>query len=69
MTGVEFHALHRERCRTGSSPSTVTRSGRGSSRGKATRAQVLGFAFEKYHYIEAAFEHMGDRRRERDARR
>ena len=27
--------------------------------GKASRAQVLGFAFEKYHYIEAAFEHMG----------
>ena len=26
--------------------------------GKATRAQVLGFAFEKYHYIEGAFEHM-----------
>jgi len=27
--------------------------------GKASRAQVIGFAFEKYHYIEAAFEHMG----------
>jgi pyrroloquinoline quinone (PQQ) biosynthesis protein C len=26
--------------------------------GKASRAQVLGFAFEKYHYIEGAFEHM-----------
>jgi pyrroloquinoline quinone (PQQ) biosynthesis protein C len=27
--------------------------------GKASRSQVIGFAFEKYHYIEAAFEHMG----------
>jgi pyrroloquinoline quinone (PQQ) biosynthesis protein C len=27
--------------------------------GTASRAQVIGFAFEKYHYIEAAFEHMG----------
>ena len=26
--------------------------------GTATRAQVLGFAFEKYHYIEGAYEHM-----------
>jgi pyrroloquinoline quinone (PQQ) biosynthesis protein C len=27
--------------------------------GAATRAQVIGFAFEKYHYIEGAYEHMG----------
>jgi pyrroloquinoline quinone (PQQ) biosynthesis protein C len=27
--------------------------------GAASRAQVLGFAFEKYHYIEGAYEHMG----------
>ncbi len=26
--------------------------------GAASRAQVLGFAFEKYHYIEGAHEHM-----------
>ena len=26
--------------------------------GRASRAQVLGFAFEKYHYIEGAYEHM-----------
>ncbi len=26
--------------------------------GRATRSQVLGFAFEKYHYIEGAYEHM-----------
>ena len=35
--------------------------------GKASRAQVIGFAFEKYHYIEGAFEHMGDRRGQRHA--
>jgi pyrroloquinoline quinone (PQQ) biosynthesis protein C len=27
--------------------------------GKASRSQVIGFAFEKYHYIEGAYEHMG----------
>src|SRR5207253_2972730 len=26
--------------------------------GRASRAQVIGFAFEKYHYIEGAYEHM-----------
>ncbi|MGD0677670.1 MAG: hypothetical protein ABSC94_19815 [Polyangiaceae bacterium] len=59
MTGLEFHAIHREHCnywldavyRHPLWEKIVT--------GRATRAQVLGFAFEKYHYIEAAFEHMG----------
>jgi len=59
MSGTEFHALHREHCnywlqdvyRHPFWEKVVT--------GKATRAQVIGFAFEKYHYIEAAFEHMG----------
>lgn len=59
MTGLEFYELHRERSqfwledvyRHPFWEKVVT--------GKATRAQVLGFAFEKYHYIEAAFEHMG----------
>jgi len=58
-TGMEFYAIHRERClywledvyRHPLWEKIVT--------GKASRAQVLGFAFEKYHYIEAAFEHMG----------
>ncbi|HEY1127393.1 MAG TPA: hypothetical protein VGF83_06500, partial [Actinomycetota bacterium] len=59
MSGVEFHQLHREHCnfwledvyRHPLWEKIVT--------GKASRAQVIGFAFEKYHYIEAAFEHMG----------
>jgi pyrroloquinoline quinone (PQQ) biosynthesis protein C len=59
MTGLEFHALHKQKCQywlesVYSHPlweKIVT--------GEASRAQVIGFAFEKYHYIEAAFEHMG----------
>jgi pyrroloquinoline quinone (PQQ) biosynthesis protein C len=59
MSGVEFYELHREHCtfwledvyRHPLWEKIVT--------GKASRAQVIGFAFEKYHYIEAAFEHMG----------
>jgi pyrroloquinoline quinone (PQQ) biosynthesis protein C len=59
LTGLEFYALHRERSlywlqevyRHPLWEKIVT--------GKASRAQVLGFGFEKYHYIEAAFEHMG----------
>ena len=58
-TGMEFYAIHRERClywlqdvyRHPLWEKIVT--------GTASRAQVIGFAFEKYHYIEAAFEHMG----------
>ena len=60
MTGHRvLRAPPRALRRTGSSPSTPTRSGRRSSPARRRRAQVLGFAFEKYHYIEAAFEHMG----------
>jgi pyrroloquinoline quinone (PQQ) biosynthesis protein C len=59
MSGMDFHRLHREHCnfwlqdvyRHPFWEKVVT--------GKASRAQVIGFAFEKYHYIEAAFEHMG----------
>jgi pyrroloquinoline quinone (PQQ) biosynthesis protein C len=59
MSGMDFYKLHREHCdfwlqdvyRHPFWEKVVT--------GKATRAQVIGFAFEKYHYIEAAFEHMG----------
>ncbi len=58
MTGEDFYHLHR---RYGSAwlrevyehplwDKIVT--------GRASRAQVLGFAFEKYHYIEGAHEHM-----------
>jgi len=59
MSGTDFYKLHREHCsywleavyRHPFWERVVT--------GKASRAQVIGFAFEKYHYIEAAFEHMG----------
>jgi pyrroloquinoline quinone (PQQ) biosynthesis protein C len=58
-SGMDFHRIHRDHClhwleavyRHPLWDKIVT--------GTATRAQVLGFAFEKYHYIEAAFEHMG----------
>ena len=59
MRGMDFYKLHHEHCdawledvyRHPFWEKVVT--------GRATRAQVIGFAFEKYHYIEAAFEHMG----------
>jgi pyrroloquinoline quinone (PQQ) biosynthesis protein C len=58
-TGMEFYAIHKERCghwlrEVYEHPLWEKMVG-----GTATRAQVIGFAFEKYHYIEAAFEHMG----------
>jgi len=59
MSGMDFYQLHHEHCdvwledvyRHPLWDKIVT--------GRASRAQVIGFAFEKYHYIEAAFEHMG----------
>src|SRR5436190_18033800 len=58
MTGAQFHELHKERCAHWLRPiyehSLWTR----IVEGTATRAQVIGFAFEKYHYIEGAYEHM-----------
>jgi len=59
MSGVDFHALHRERALYWLDPVYRHPFWERVVSGKATRAQVLGFAFEKYHYIEAAFEHMG----------
>jgi len=59
MAGVDFHALHRERALYWLDPVYRHPFWERVTSGKATRAQVLGFAFEKYHYIEAAFEHMG----------
>jgi pyrroloquinoline quinone (PQQ) biosynthesis protein C len=59
MTGVEFHALHRERANYWLRDVYAHPFWEKVCSGKATRAQVIGFAFEKYHYIEAAFEHMG----------
>jgi pyrroloquinoline quinone (PQQ) biosynthesis protein C len=59
MTGVEFHAIHREYSTFWLEDVYRHPFWEKVVNGKASRAQVLGFAFEKYHYIEAAFEHMG----------
>ncbi len=59
MTGVEFHELHRERSQFWLRDVYAHPFWEKVCNGTATRAQVIGFAFEKYHYIEAAFEHMG----------
>jgi pyrroloquinoline quinone (PQQ) biosynthesis protein C len=59
MTGLEFHALHHRLCLSWLEPVYRHPLWEKITTGKATRAQVIGFAFEKYHYIEAAFEHMG----------
>jgi pyrroloquinoline quinone (PQQ) biosynthesis protein C len=59
MTGLEFHRLHRQNCLYWLEPVYAHPLWDKIVTGKASRAQVIGFAFEKYHYIEAAFEHMG----------
>jgi len=59
MTGLEFHKLHREHCNHWLQDVYRHPLWEKIVSGRASRAQVLGFAFEKYHYIEAAFEHMG----------
>jgi pyrroloquinoline quinone (PQQ) biosynthesis protein C len=59
MSGVEFYDLHRERSQFWLRDVYAHPFWEMVVTGKATRAQVIGFAFEKYHYIEAAFEHMG----------
>ena len=59
MTGLEFHALHRQNCMYWLEAVYGHPLWERIVTGKASRAQVIGFAFEKYHYIEAAFEHMG----------
>ncbi len=59
MSGVEFHQLHRELCNYWLQDVYQHPLWEKIVSGRASRAQVLGFAFEKYHYIEAAFEHMG----------
>jgi len=59
MTGIEFHALHHEYCEHWLEDVYRHPFWDRIMNGTATRSQVLGFAFEKYHYIEAAFEHMG----------
>jgi pyrroloquinoline quinone (PQQ) biosynthesis protein C len=59
ITGMEFYAIHRERCLFWLEDVYHHPLWEKIVSGTATRAQVIGFAFEKYHYIEGAFEHMG----------
>jgi pyrroloquinoline quinone (PQQ) biosynthesis protein C len=59
MSGTDFYRLHREHCNFWLEEVYRHPLWEKISSGRASRAQVLGFAFEKYHYIEAAFEHMG----------
>jgi pyrroloquinoline quinone (PQQ) biosynthesis protein C len=59
MTGLEFYELHKERSLFWLRDVYAHPFWEKVVSGTATRAQVIGFAFEKYHYIEAAFEHMG----------
>jgi pyrroloquinoline quinone (PQQ) biosynthesis protein C len=58
MAGVDFYKLHREYVNYWLDPIFRHPLWDKICTGQATRAQVIGFAFEKYHYIEAAYEHM-----------
>jgi hypothetical protein len=58
MTGEQFYELHRKYVTHWLQPIYDHPFWEKVVTGKASRAQVLGFAFEKYHYIEGAFEHM-----------
>ena len=58
MTGVEFYDLHRKYADFWLRPVYEHPLWEKIIKGKASRAQVIGFAFEKYHYIEGAHEHM-----------
>lgn len=58
MPGPEFYELHRKYCSHWLQPVYDHPLWTKLTTGTASRAQVLGFAFEKYHYIEGAYEHM-----------
>lgn len=58
ITGMEFYELHRKYCAHWLEPIYAHPLWHKLTTGTASRAQVLGFAFEKYHYIEGAYEHM-----------
>ena len=58
MSGRDFYALHRKHSEEWLKPVYAHPLWERIVSGQATRAQVLGFAFEKYHYIEGAYEHM-----------
>jgi pyrroloquinoline quinone (PQQ) biosynthesis protein C len=58
MSGKEFYELHHKYVRHWLQRIYEHPLWDRIASGKASRAQVLGFAFEKYHYIEGAYEHM-----------
>lgn len=58
VSGEEFYALHRRYAASWLQPIYDHPLWERILSGAASRAQVLGFAFEKYHYIEGAYEHM-----------
>ncbi len=58
MTGTEFYELHRRYCSHWLQRVYEHPLWQKLTTGTASRAQVIGFAFEKYHYIEGAYEHM-----------
>jgi pyrroloquinoline quinone (PQQ) biosynthesis protein C len=58
ITGERFYELHRKYCAHWLQRVYDHPLWQKLTTGTASRAQVLGFAFEKYHYIEGAYEHM-----------
>jgi pyrroloquinoline quinone (PQQ) biosynthesis protein C len=58
ISGAAFYELHRKYCAHWLQRIYEHPLWRKLTTGAASRAQVLGFAFEKYHYIEGAYEHM-----------
>jgi pyrroloquinoline quinone (PQQ) biosynthesis protein C len=58
MTGMEFYHLHQKYSRYWLSDVYQHSLWDKMTNGTASRAQVIGFAYEKYHYIEGAYEHM-----------
>ena len=58
MSGVELYGLHRRYATHWLREVYAHPLWEKILSGRASRAQVLGFAFEKYHYIEGAYEHM-----------
>jgi pyrroloquinoline quinone (PQQ) biosynthesis protein C len=58
MTGAQFYELHQRYARHWLRAIYEHPLWEKITNGTATKAQVIGFAFEKYHYIEGAYEHM-----------
>jgi pyrroloquinoline quinone (PQQ) biosynthesis protein C len=58
ISGAQFYELHRRYCAHWLQRVYDHPLWHKLTTGSASRAQVLGFAFEKYHYIEGAYEHM-----------